>query len=196
MNYALIVVDMLNDFFKDNPMKKKKYVLTKKINNLVGIIREKNIPIIFIRQEFKKDISDAYLFMKKRKEINTIQGTVGAQILSGIKIEKRDVIIIKKRFSAFYKTDLDQILRRLGIDTVFVVGISTMWCVFLTATDALSNDFYTIIVEDLAACHKKEIHDKFVNLYKNFPLFPIFRFLTSHEAVDMINKGKNAYTTG
>ncbi len=148
MNYALIVVDMLNDFFKDNPMKKKKYVLTKKINNLVGIIREKNIPIIFIRQEFKKDISDAYLFMKKRKEINTIQGTVGAQILSGIKIEKRDVIIIKKRFSAFYKTRLDSYLKRKKIDSLIILGIFTHSCIRQTTIDAYQRDFNIILAKE------------------------------------------------
>jgi len=192
---ALIIVDMI----KDNIETDKHLGISREaksiLPDLVGFInffREKGFPVVYANDSFLKN---DFLFRGKMKE-HAVRGTSGTQVIDIIFPKQNDIIINKLRFSAFYKTDLDQILRRLGIDTVFVVGISTMWCVFLTATDALSNDFYTIIVEDLAACHKKEIHDKFVNLYKNFPLFPIFRFLTSHEAVDMINKGKNAYTTG
>jgi nicotinamidase-related amidase len=158
----------------------------------INYFRGKGFPVVYANDSFLKN---DFIFRGKMKE-HAVRGTSGTQVIDIISPKQNDIIINKLRFSAFYKTDLDQILRRLGVDTVFVVGISTMWCVFLTATDALSNDFYTIIVEDLAACHKKETHDKFVDLYKDFPLFPLFRFSTSQEAVDMINKGKNAHSTG
>lgn len=158
MKYALIVVDMLNDFFKDSPMKKKKSVLTKKINNLIDIIRDKNIPIIFIRQEFKKDLSDAYLFMKRRKEITTIQGTVGAQILNGIKIKKKDIIIIKKRFSAFYKTKLDSYLKKKKINSLIISGIFTHSCIRQTTIDAYQRNFNIILAKECIDSWDKKHH--------------------------------------
>ena len=194
MTPALIIVDMI----KDNIETEKHLGISQEAKSIlpnlvcfINFFREKGFPVVYANDSFLKN---DFIFYGKMKE-HAVRGTIGTQVIDILSPKPNDIIINKLRFSAFYKTDLDQILRRLGVDTVFVVGISTMWCVFLTATDALSNDFYTIIVEDLSACHKKEIHDKFINLYKNFPLFPLFRFLTSQEAVDLINKGKNAYTT-
>jgi len=92
------------------------------------------------------------------------------------------------RFSAFFKTDLDQILRRLGVDTVLVAGISTMWCVLLTAADAVANDFYAVILEDLTACHKKEVHEKVVELYRNHVLYPLFRIMNSKEFIEELEE--------
>jgi nicotinamidase-related amidase len=195
MTPALIVVDMI----KDNIETEKHLGIAQEAKSIlpnlcffINYFREKGFPVVYANDSFLKN---DFIFSGKMKE-HAVRGTIGTQVIDILSPKPDDIIINKLRFSAFYKTDLDQILRRLGVDTVFVVGISTMWCVFLTATDALSNDFYTIIVEDLAACHKKEIHDKFVDLYKNFPLFPLFRFLTSQESMAMINKGKNAYTPG
>jgi len=195
MTPALIIVDMIKDNVETEKhmgiSQETKYILPNMIC-FINYFRKKGFPIVYANDSFLKN---DFIFRGKMKE-HAIRGTSGTQVIDIIFPKQDDIIINKLRFSAFYKTDLDQILRRLGVDTVFVVGISTMWCVFLTATDALSNDFYTIIVEDLAACHKKEAHDKFIELYKNFPLFPLFRFLTSQESMDMISKGKNAYTPG
>ena len=49
----------------------------------------------------------------------------------------RDMVLPKRRFSAFFKTDLDQTLRTLDVDTVLVGGISTNFCVLTTALDAV-----------------------------------------------------------
>lgn len=87
----------------------------------------------------------------------------------------------KRRFSAFFKTDLDQTLRTLTVDAVVVAGIATHVCVLMTAMDALSHDFHSIIVEDCCAAHKKEVHRAALELYRDFALYPLLRILSLEE---------------
>ena len=59
-----------------------------------------------------------------------------------------DYRIIKPRFSAFFHTSLDLILRRLGVDTVILAGTTTPNCVRSSCYDALSLDYDVIVLSD------------------------------------------------
>jgi nicotinamidase/pyrazinamidase len=98
------------------------------------------------------------------------------------------MVLEKRRFSAFFKTDLDQTLRTLGVDTVAVGGINTHFCVLATAFDAVCHDFYTVILEDLSATHKRELHQSFVDAYRHNVLYPLFRVATSTAFMKEIDK--------
>jgi nicotinamidase-related amidase len=62
----------------------------------------------------------------------------------------------KKRYSAFYGTDLEILLRRLGIETVVLTGIDTDVCVLSTAWDAVNRDFLTFILRNCTHCNSEE----------------------------------------
>jgi nicotinamidase/pyrazinamidase len=98
----------------------------------------------------------------------------------------------KRRFSAFFKTDLDQTLRTLDIDTVAVCGINTHFCVLATAFDAFCNDFFTIILEDLSAAYKKEIHENCVDAYRRSAVYPILRVMKAEEFLKETGDPKDA----
>jgi nicotinamidase-related amidase len=87
----------------------------------------------------------------------------------------------KRRFSAFFKTDLDQTLRLLGVDTVVVTGINTQVCVLATAIDSVCNDFYTIVLEDCSAARSREVHQKSIEILQEGGLFPLLRVMPSQE---------------
>lgn len=87
---------------------------------------------------------------------------------------------------------MDQVLRRLGIDTVLVAGISTIWCVLLTAADSIANDFFTIILEDLTACHDQEVNRQVLDIYRKFSLFPLLKIVPSDTFIEEYNHRKNA----
>jgi nicotinamidase-related amidase len=106
--------------------------------------------------------------------------------LKDIEPQATDIILEKRRFSAFFKTDLDQTLRTMGIDTVLVGGINTHFCVLATAFDAVCHDFYTIILEDLSAAFKREIHENTLNAYRNSAIYPIFRVMKSSDLLKEI----------
>jgi len=158
MNAALMVIDMQNDFFRKAALKNKRRKLCEGINNLIVSLRKDKVPIVWIRQEFKNDLSDAYLFMKKRNEKITIQGTPGSEVLQEFRVEKGDIQIIKKRWSGFFNTSLEFFLEKNKIDTLIITGINTHACIRMTAIDAYQRDFKVILAKECIASWDEKHH--------------------------------------
>jgi nicotinamidase-related amidase len=70
-----------------------------------------------------------------------------------------EIVITKRRPSAFIGTDLSILLRSQGIESVAIVGISTAGCVDATLRDATHNDFYAVLVEDAVGAYDQVLHD-------------------------------------
>jgi nicotinamidase-related amidase len=114
-------------------------------------------------------------------KVHSLRGTQGAEVLDDLKPVPTDIVLPKRRFSAFFKTDLDQTLRMLGVDTVVVTGVTTEVCVLMTVMDGLSHDFSVIILEDCSASRSKEFHQGCLGLYRDFALYPLLRIMTLEE---------------
>jgi len=180
MRPAIIVVDMVKDSFSEEhhlPITKEAKPIIPRINHLLRRGRELGIPIVFACDSF---LPDDFIFKGKMKP-HSLRGTDGSKVTDEIKVADGDIILPKRRFSAFFKTDLDQTLRTWDIDTVVVGGITTNVCVLMTAMDALSHDFSVILLEDCCAAHKREVHTSTLENYRKFALHPLFRIMTSHE---------------
>jgi len=158
MKKALLIVDLLQDFFKEGLLAKHRQKLTTSVNELIDIAHEKNIPIIWIRQEYKANLSDAPLYNKKNKKPITIENTEGCQLLPELHSKKNDHEIIKKRYSAFFNTNLNNLLGQLEIDTLIITGINTMTCVRTTAIDAYQRDYEVILALDGVDAYDIEQH--------------------------------------
>ena len=87
---------------------------------------------------------------KARKGIlrHNLAGSHGTEIIAPLYTEDDLVVKGKKRYSAFYATDLEFVLRRLGIDTVILAGINTTTCVLCSAFEATNRDFRVVIALD------------------------------------------------
>ena len=72
-------------------------------------------------------------------------------------MEPGDYEIIKPRWSAFFLTELDLILRRKGIDTVILTGTTTPNCIRTTCYDAIALDYHTYILENCCSSQSEEI---------------------------------------
>jgi nicotinamidase-related amidase len=109
---VLIVIDMLRDFLDGWPPNSREK-LVQSTKKLVSMVRERGCPVIWVRQEFQPDLSDAFLEMRAKGTPITIKGTPGCQIVPELPIGPSEIVIVKKRYSAFFGTDLDQTLREL-----------------------------------------------------------------------------------
>lgn len=180
MKPAVIIVDMLEgNYSKVRKGDREDEKIIPLVRDTLKQCRAFSIPVIFACDSFlEKD----FIF-KGRMKPHAIRGTEGTKPLSDLEPEITDIILDKRRFSAFFKTDLDQTLRTLGVDTVAVCGINTHFCVLATAFDALCNDFYTIILEDMSAAFKKEIHEHFVDAYRNSAIYPLLRVMKADEFI-------------
>jgi nicotinamidase/pyrazinamidase len=177
---AIIVVDMLKDSFNDahgNPATPFARSIVPRINRLTERARSQSIPVIFSMDSF---LPGDFIFGGKMKE-HSLRGTPGADVTDKLNQFPTDYYSPKRRFSAFFKTDIDQTLRLLDVDTAVITGINSHWCVLSSALDALANDFHAIIIEDCCASYTREIHETTMNLYRKNPLFPLFRILTLDE---------------
>jgi nicotinamidase/pyrazinamidase len=180
MRPAIIIVDMVKDSFRKEhqlPITQEAQPIIPRINYLLQQGRALGIPIIFACDSF---LPDDFIFRGKMKP-HSIRGTEGAEVTDQLEVQEGDIILPKRRFSAFFKTDLDQTLRTWHCDTVVVGGITTNVCVLMTAMDALCHDFSAILLEDCSAAHKREVHETTIENYRKFALYPLFRIMTAEE---------------
>ena len=118
--------------------------------------RETGCPVIWVRQEFEPDLSDAMLDMKSKNIHMFIKGTAGPLILDELDRSGADLEVIKKRFSMFFQTDLDVLLQGLGTDQIILAGVNSHACIRMAAIDAYQRDLEVLIVRECVA--SKDIH--------------------------------------
>ena len=177
MKPAVVIVDMLKDTLEGAhpmPIKELGRAIVPAINRLTEAARARAIPVIFSMDSF---LPGDFIFQGRMKN-HSIRGTKGAEVTDLLAQAETDLYSPKRRFSAFYKTDLDQTLRLLGADTVALCGIATHWCVLSSAFDALSNDFRVVILEDCCASFSREMHESCLAIYRRNPLEPLLRVMT------------------
>ena len=156
---VLMIIDLQEDFFADGILKDNRSKLVTKTNQLVDYCDVNTIPVIWIRQEYKSDLSDAPSYMKRNRVFKTIENNDGSRLLHELHVSDKHQNILKKRFSAFFGTDLSDLLKKMGIDTVIISGINTMTCVRVTAIDAYQYDFSVILATDCVYAYDLEQHD-------------------------------------
>jgi nicotinamidase-related amidase len=186
MTPVLIIIDLLQDFFREGLLYDHKNKIVKSTNQLVDFTRAHNIPVIWVRQEYKPDLTDASIYNRVNNKPVTIQNTQGCLLLPELHFEKNDFEIIKKRYSAFFKTQLDDILSKLNVDTLIIAGINTMTCVRTTAIDAYQRDYNVILASDCVDAYDKEQHDNSIKYLQ----YAVAKGLDNEEIFELLKQQK------
>jgi nicotinamidase-related amidase len=154
---VLIVIDMLNDFLASwEPARRQE--LVESINELVRSMRASSHPIIWVRQEFEPDLRDAFPEMRAKGIHSVIKGTPGCQIIPELAPASSETVIVKKRYSAFFGTELDVALAELKPDAIILAGINTHACIRTTAIDAYQRDWPVVLALDCIDSYDREHH--------------------------------------
>jgi nicotinamidase-related amidase len=153
---ALLVIDMLNDFVEEGGtlVVPKAKSLIPAINAEIKKFREADEAIIFVCDSHAKNDEEFKLW-----HAHCVAGTKGAEIVKGLDYKKGDVIVRKTRYSAFYKTNLEKLLKNKKIDTLVLAGILTDICVLYTAGDAYVRGFKVIVPKNCVASVSEERHE-------------------------------------
>jgi nicotinamidase-related amidase len=164
---ALIVVDLTRDYFDpglwpDSELPAQKSVLTRATNELTRIVRNHNVPVIWFRQEFQPDLSDAFLHVRDSNRRYAIAGTPGSKLLDELDVDSGDTVLTKTRYSAFFGTVLDQMLERIGANLLILAGITSAWCIRATATDAYQRDYRVVFAQECLSAFTREAHQRAV----------------------------------
>jgi isochorismate hydrolase len=146
---ALLVIDIQNFFHRIvRPV-------LENIQNVIQFCRQKNIPIIFTQHGHTDLRSDVGVLGQWWGQV-ILHGTKDWKFLPEIKIESKDIVLPKKRYSAFYETDLEKILRSKGIQDLIISGVMTNLCCETTARDAFMRDYRVFFLIDGTATGKDD----------------------------------------
>lgn len=161
MRPALIVIDMQVAQIGDKPEpvldSVRKYPLSAgeagwaalgKIKELLTVAREAEIPILYTlieHEPFDRGLWKSKMPASAKPAETAFQAKA---IVKEIAPQEGDVIIRKKRSSAFFGTPLLSYLHQMEVDTLLIIGCTTGSCVRATVLDASQNNFYPLIVEE------------------------------------------------
>ena len=171
---AVLVVDMQNDFGAEGGMFHRAGIDISMIKRAVAPTRRvlatgrlNGIQVIYLKMAFKADLSDAggtdspnYIRHQRMGVGSVVQAPGGVEgrilirdtwntdILAELTPEIGDVVLYKHRFSGFFETELDTVLRRLGVTHLIVTGCTTSICVESTIRDAMFRDYSCVLLQD------------------------------------------------
>ncbi len=152
---AVLVIDMQNDFVTEGyPLYTPMAAATiPKMAKFLDACREKGIYVIYTSHVHRASGDDVGIFNKLWDCVETreglIDGTPGAEIAPGIAPKGDEIVVKKHRYSGFYNTDMDLILRNQKIETTAIVGVATDVCCFSTARDAMFYGYDVAFISDL-----------------------------------------------
>jgi len=156
---ALLVIDMQRYFLEESKHghTPAAEAVIPNIQRLISIFRDSKRPVIFTRHAHNKDGSDLGILKEWWDEM-PVDGTPEAEIDPQLKPLSNETVLTKNRYSAFYNTDLDKILRTKSVKEVVITGVMTNICCESTARDAFFRDYFVRFVADGTGSIKEEMH--------------------------------------
>jgi isochorismate hydrolase len=155
---ALFVIDMQQFFcnpsshayFKDSTK------IIPNIQNLMTIYRQQSLPIIFTRYALLRTESPGS--MGRWWNDVLYDDDDFSNVISPLQPCPNELVIRKTQYSAFFETDLDQILKKLKVTNILITGVLTHLCCETTARDAFMRNYDVFFVTDATASDKQELH--------------------------------------
>jgi nicotinamidase-related amidase len=159
---ALLIIDMQNDFVVEGkPLKVAGApAVIPKIQAVLAEFRKRSLPVFHIVRIHRADGSDVEIIRQDlfRKQPFAVAGTQGAAVIDELAPAKGEYVIEKTRMSAFIGTELDLMLRTLGITMIFVCGIQTPNCIRTTVFDGIAYNYPVVLVDDATGASSDEVH--------------------------------------
>lgn len=180
---ALIVVDVQNEYVHWDGFFGK--ILGKKIENnrkilrplrtLIDFCKRRSILVVWVASERTQETNERkkHRILNPRFRINPgwmggpKKGSWNAEIAEEVRPDGADPLVRKSRHSAFFNTNLDEMLRKRGIDTLLFSGVETNVCVEASLRDAYYRDYDVVLVEDCCASGTPQGHRMGVTNVKN-----------------------------
>ena len=141
---AILVVDMLNDFVTGALKCDRGLAIVPATARLLDGARKKGVPVIFCNDAHIKGVDHEL----KLWGDHAIAGTEGAKVIPELNLSEKDYVVPKRRYSGFFRTDLELLLRELGVETVIMTGLHTHMCVRHTSADAYCLGYEVVVATD------------------------------------------------
>jgi ureidoacrylate peracid hydrolase len=171
-NSALLIVDMQNDFCAEGGFVERLGrdvsvfpPLAGRIQPLLEAARRLGRPVIWLVARYDDNVIPRQMLTRQLEgglDPCCATDSWGARFFV---LEPRadEPVIIKHSYSGFHETELDALLRSLGVDTLIYAGVQTNVCVESTLREGHSRGYYSVIVEDCVASHMEGEHQATLN---------------------------------
>jgi ureidoacrylate peracid hydrolase len=175
---ALLVIDVQNDFCADGGRASRHgrdlspvQLMLPRVTALLNSARASGVLVVFLRKIYETPnnwyLSGAWLDMASRRDTHHATDSTEAMpptqweddYFGEIRPRPSEPVITKHRYSGFFQTELDLVLRVHGIRSVVVTGVSTDVCVDTTVRDGFMRDYYMVIARDATAAYNEQDHE-------------------------------------
>ena len=119
-----------------------------RILELVAHARQHGVPVVFIQEVHKPSLVDIGRELDGAEGPHAIEGEPSTELADGLDPQPEEFLIRKRRYSAFFATELELVLRSYGTRTVLLVGGLTDVCIHYTAVDAHQHDYFVRVATD------------------------------------------------
>jgi nicotinamidase-related amidase len=157
---ALLIMDVQSGIVG---MIKEHMELIGQIKKAIQDARANNIPVIYVIVAFRKGFPEispnnkSFSMIKHKKA--AFSDPVATKIYSEITPQQNDILVIKRRVSAFAGSDLEVVLRSLGITHLVLSGIATSGVVLSTVREAADKDYKLTVLSDCCADNDPQVHN-------------------------------------
>lgn len=169
---AVIVVDVQNDYCHPDGMRGRQrstaacVEMAPRLERFLATARAAGVRVVWVRTENDETTVSTALREQRSNRPDGAQfpcypGSWGADYYH-VRPLPGEPVVTKHRYSGFIRTDLDLILRCLGVRTLLMTGVSTNACVESTARDGFMLDYHVVLVEDCCAAGSQEDHESTV----------------------------------
>lgn len=157
---ALLVVDMNRPFVERNCFLSAPSgaAIVPRIAQVVEAFRQAERPVLWLVQAHHSLEHDRGEHLAGWWPTMMREGTEDVEMATGLEPLSDEKVILKRRYSGFYQTDLELTLRCLGVTQVVIAGLLTNVCPYATAVDAFMRDLDVYYLADGTAAHNRHLH--------------------------------------
>ena len=130
---------------------------------IVESARSHGVPVIFFQEAHRRNLVDFGRELDGAEDIHLLEGDPGTEVSADLGMGPDDYFIRKRRYSCFFGTELEILLKGLQADTLILIGGHTDVCVHYTFVDAHQHDYFCRVVEDVVAGSSQAAHDASLN---------------------------------
>lgn len=155
---ALLVLDTQNDImgFQDQGSLPGMIAATAR---LAAWARASGVPVIYSRVAFRSSYIDVLPQLPSVKDYGILnENGSGSAVIDALAPQAQDIVIVKRRVGAFHGTDLELVLRALGVQVLLYTGVSTDRVVESTVRDASDRGFRNVVISDACASSTPQRH--------------------------------------
>jgi nicotinamidase-related amidase len=129
-----------------------------RIAELVAAARASDVPVVFIQEVHKRTLVDFGRELDGAEGVHCLEGDEATELAAGLQPRPDEYLIRKRRYSAFFATELELVLKSYGARTLILVGALTDVCVHYTFADAHQRDYHCRVVTDCVGGSSEHAH--------------------------------------